>query len=235
MRDPGRAHASSTVGWRTDASHAVTKNDLVTMIDAPPDTARPAPPHDTASADALDLLARDHRAILRMFRDYQRLLREHGTREQKAEVSGQLCLRLSVHLQIEEEIFYPAARTALGDAADVDEALVDHHGVAELIARLDEMEPDAADFDATVAVLEAWIVPHMRAEQDELFPQLRRSGLDTLALGHRLSRRRRALQQDVTRIGLPAPAPRGEPRQPSARAASSPSATAGRFPASPSN
>lgn len=223
------------MAWRTDASPAGPKNDWVMLIDAPPDTARPAPPHDSASADALDLLARDHRAILRMFRDYQRLLREHGTREQKAEVSGQLCLRLSVHLQIEEEIFYPAARAALGDAGGVDEALVDHRGVAELIARLDEMEPDAADFDATVAVLEAWIVPHMRAEQDELFPQLRRSGLDTLALGHRLSRRRRALQQDVTRIGLPAPVPRGEPQQPSSRAASPRGDAVPRPPASPAN
>ena len=64
--------------------------------------------------DALDLLAHDHHTIERLFHDYERLARRQGEHERKGELVGQLCFRLSIHMQIEEDIFYPAARAAMG-------------------------------------------------------------------------------------------------------------------------
>jgi len=157
--------------------------------------------------DALDLLVRDHHAIERLFRDYRRLTRREADPERKAEVAGQICFRLSIHMQIEERLLYPAARIALASQAVFDHALDDHHGAKELIVRLDEMEPDDADYDATVAVIDAYIGPHMAEEQAVIFPALRRAGLDMAALGREMAQlRQQSLHQDVTRIGLPQPA-----------------------------
>jgi len=162
--------------------------------------------------DALDLLAHDHHSIERLFHDYERLARRQGEHERKGELVGQLCFRLSIHIQIEEDIFYPAARAAIGSDATLAHALCDHGGAKELIARLDEMEPGDDDYDATVAVLNAYILAHMAEEQDVIFPKLRSAGLDMQALGRRLAERQKALHQDVTRIGLPlSPAGRREP------------------------
>ena len=162
--------------------------------------------------DALDLLAHDHHSIERLFHDYERLARRQGEHERKGELVGQLCFRLSIHIQIEEDIFYPAARAAIGPDATLDHALRDHGGAKELIARLDEMEPGDADYDATVAVLSAYILPHMNEEQDDIFPKLRSAGLDTQVLGRKLALRQKALHEDVTRIGLPlSPTARREP------------------------
>jgi hemerythrin superfamily protein len=153
--------------------------------------------------DALDLLTRDHDAIKQLFRDYERLIRRHGDDDSKAEIVGQICCRLSIHAQIEEEIFYPAVRAAIGRSGSANHAVCDDGGGKELIAKLDEMEPDDADYDATVAVLSACVLPHMNNEQEQLFPKVRTAGLDTAALGRQLAQCRKALHEDVTRIGLP--------------------------------
>ena len=153
--------------------------------------------------DALDLLRRDHEAIKHLFADYERLVRRRADPERKATVVGRLCFALSLHLQIEEEIFYPAARAVLANAAWTVHALDDHDDAKALIARLDEMEAGDAGFDATVAALAANVVPHMNEEQDVVFQAVQKAGLDTAILGRRLAQRQKLLREDVTRIGLP--------------------------------
>lgn len=153
--------------------------------------------------DALDLLRRDHDAIKQLFLDYQKLLGRHGSDDDKGEIVGRVCFEWCIHLQIEEEIFYPRARAALGPSEQIEHALRDHGGSRDLIALLDEMEPGDADFDATVAVLGAYVVPHIDEEQQDIFPLLLRAGLDTAALGRQMAQHRKALLEDVTRIGLP--------------------------------
>jgi hemerythrin-like domain-containing protein len=151
--------------------------------------------------DALDLLTRDHDAIRRLFQVYERLLSRGCGGELKAALVGRLCSGLSVHFQIEEDLFYPAVLDVIGAEAALAHSKMDHLGCRELIARLDEMEPGDTDFDATVAVLGAYVVPHMDEEQREIFERVRRAGLDTLALGRRMAQRQRALRDDVTQIG----------------------------------
>lgn len=153
--------------------------------------------------DALDLLRRDHEAIKHLFDAYERLVRRRADPERKATVVGRLCCALSLHLQVEEEVFYPAARAVLAKAAVTFRALDDHDDAKALIARLDEMEAGDAGFDTTVAALGACIVPHMNEEQDTVFQAVQQAGLDTAALGRRLAQRQKLLREDVTRIGLP--------------------------------
>ncbi len=152
--------------------------------------------------DALDLLTRDHESMKRLFKDFDRFARRGGDPERKADVVGRICFGLSIHVQIEEEVFYPAVRAAITPRA-VTPAAASLGAVKDLIARLDEMEPGDAHFDAVVAALAACAIKHMDDEQAQLFPELRLARVDTVSLGRQLMQRRKALHEDVTRVGLP--------------------------------
>jgi Hemerythrin HHE cation binding domain len=145
--------------------------------------------------DAMALLARDHDFIKRLFRQYDALVTQQADGDSRAELAGHICGALAMHAQIEEEIFYPAVQGTWTHTA-----LREHAGCAELIAALDEMGPTATDFDAVVATLSAYIVPHMEAEETELFAQARERGIDADALGRRMFDRLVELRQDVTLI-----------------------------------
>jgi hypothetical protein len=92
------------------------------------------------------------------------------------------------------------------DALDLGPLLIqlrcDHAGRRELIAQLDEVEPQ--DVDVCVAQLAACLLPHLDAERQELFPRLRCSALALGGLGLQIAARIRALQADITRQSIPA-------------------------------
>jgi hypothetical protein len=149
--------------------------------------------------DALVLLTRDHDAVKRLFRDYEWLVEQQGDDDTKAGIVDQICGELSLHAQIEEEVFFPAIRAMTGSG----HSLCDHAHAKELIAQLDEMEPGDARYDALVAALCADVVPHMNEEQAGIFLCVRLAGLDTAALGPQMAQRQRAVREDVTLVGLP--------------------------------
>lgn len=154
-------------------------------------------------ADALQLLKRDHDSLRRLFRDFERLLAGPCDVDRKAELVGRICSEMSVHADIEDELFYPAVQAVAGRDTLLDLDSYDH-GVARcLIARLDEMEPDDAGYDETVVSLGVCTVAHMRDEEERMFARVRQAGLDTTLLGGLMLRRQRALRADVTRVGLP--------------------------------
>jgi hypothetical protein len=94
---------------------------------------------------------------------------------------------------LEEEIFYPALRAALGDHDMLDEAELDHAGARELISQLEVLYPGDEHFDATVAVLAEEVGHHTAAEESEMFEAARASRLDLVLLAHRLAARRAEL------------------------------------------
>jgi hemerythrin superfamily protein len=74
-----------------------------------------------APKDACDLLDADHRKVQKMFKDYEELAgsRARGAAQKKMDLARQICMELTVHAQIEEEIFYPRAPVGQGpDRAD---------------------------------------------------------------------------------------------------------------------
>ncbi len=89
---------------------------------------------------------------------------------------------MSVHASIEEEIFYPAARRFIADAADdVLEALEEHHLVKLTLAELETMDPGHERYGAKVTVLIENVRHHVDEEEGELFPTIRKA-LDTAQL-----------------------------------------------------
>ena len=146
-----------------------------------------APNHPVPAAkDAVALLKADHEAVSQLFAEYEKT---RSVPNKKALVA-KICTALSVHAQIEEEIFYPAVKAALKDKLLVPEAAVEHAGVKDLIAQLKGLEPDGEMYDAKVKVLSEYVKHHVKEEQNEMFPKAKASSLDMAELGARMVARK---------------------------------------------
>ncbi|MBK6805963.1 MAG: hemerythrin domain-containing protein [Betaproteobacteria bacterium] len=148
----------------------------------------------TGAKDAITILTNDHKKVKTMFTDYNKLMKSEANDEEKGALVENICEELTVHMQIEEEIFYRAVRAAIDDGDLMDEADVEHAGAKELIAQLEEMEPGDDHYDAKVTVLGENVDHHVNEEQDEMFPKAKKAKLDLVALGAQMVERRRALQ-----------------------------------------
>ena len=153
--------------------------------------AKTATPRKTpaVTTDAIALLKADHVAVSQLFAEFEKT---RSIANKKALVA-QICTALSVHAQIEEEIFYPAVKAALKDKLLVPEATVEHANVKSLIAQLEGAEPDGEMYDAKVKVLSEYIKHHVKEEQSEMFPKAKASSLDMAALGERMDKRKTEL------------------------------------------
>ena len=143
----------------------------------------------TKPTDAIAMLTADHREVKAMFEHYDKL----GDRANsgKKKLADQICTALTLHATVEEEIFYPALRAASKEAADLlDEALVEHAGAKDLIAQLQEMDPEDDLYDAKVKVLGEQIDHHVGEEEGEMFPKAKKAGLDMAALGSEMAMRK---------------------------------------------
>jgi hypothetical protein len=142
--------------------------------------------------DALAQLQLDHVRIRRLLRQYDRVrLTDEISREGKAEIVDDLCDALSLLALLDEEIFYPVVRPALGGNASAQAAFFDHVLLGRLIAQLDELPPGDHACDAVVADIGDRVVPCINAAEASLFEAVRNTGVDTLTLGMQMALRRR--------------------------------------------
>jgi hemerythrin superfamily protein len=146
----------------------------------------------TKPIDAIAMLTAEHKEVKTMFEQYEKL----GDRANaaKKKLADQICAALTLHTTIEEEIFYPALRAASKDAADMlDEAVVEHAGAKDLIAQIDEMDPEDDLYDAKVKVLGEQVEHHVGEEEGEMFPVAKKAKLDLVALGAEMAMRKEEL------------------------------------------
>lgn len=139
--------------------------------------------------DAIALLKADHREVEAWFKEFEKT--EDDT--QKADLARRICVALTVHTQIEEELFYPAAREGIEDEDLLDEAEVEHDSAKKLIAEIEAMQPGEPLFDAKVTVLGEYVQHHVEEEEKEMFPEARDSDMDLKALGQQLAARKAEL------------------------------------------
>jgi hemerythrin superfamily protein len=171
------AHTGGGFGLTLGAWHFATFIQLKTGVSM------------TKPTDAIAMLTAEHRAVKALFDQYDGL----GDRAMasKKKIADQICTALTLHATIEEEIFYPALRQASKEAADLlDEALVEHAGAKDLIAQLQEMDPEDDLYDAKVKVLGEQIEHHVGEEEGEMFPKAKKAGLDLAALGEEMAMRK---------------------------------------------
>jgi hemerythrin superfamily protein len=153
---------------------------------------------DDASVDAIEMLTDDHRRVDEMFEEYE-AAKDSADDDDKEQRVVAICVELTVHATVEEEIFYPAAREALGDddADLLDEAEVEHSTVKDLVDQLSAMSPVEALYDAKVKVLSEYVKHHVEEEEEEIFPALRETDLDLAALGAEIEQRKQELQEEL--------------------------------------
>jgi hemerythrin superfamily protein len=153
---------------------------------------------NSAPPDAITLLEGDHREVEGYFQQYK----SAKSREDKKYFAVKICATLRVHAQIEEELFYPAARSATGDNNLLDEATVEHAGAKVLIAEIEAIQPGMPLYDAKVTVLGEQIQHHVKEEEGDLFPKVRKTRLDLKALGRQLAERKAELMALLSDIAL---------------------------------
>lgn len=145
--------------------------------------------------DAIAILEADHKKVQKAFKDFEKL-KDGGSKREKSEIVAQTCSDLTVHTTIEEEIFYPAVRKAIKDNDLMDEATVEHAGAKDLIAQLEGMGPGDDLYDAKFTVLGESVNHHIKEEENEMFPKIRKSKLDLKALGQLMAQRKSELEAE---------------------------------------
>jgi hemerythrin superfamily protein len=146
------------------------------------------------SMDAVELLKTDHKKVEKMFKDFEKL----EDPQEKRELVEECCNSLKIHTTIEEEIFYPAARDVLKEADVVNEAEVEHTAAKDLIEQLEGYDGSDEMADARFTVLAEYVRHHVKEEEGEMFPQLKKAkGLDLEELGGQLMQRKQELMQEM--------------------------------------
>ena len=151
--------------------------------------------HTTTKAqDATALLKADHQKVSELFEQYEKA----RSNSKKKDLVTQICNELTVHAQIEEEIFYPAVKKASKDTELVPEALVEHATLKDLIDQVKDVEPDGEIFEARITVLSEYVKHHVKEEESEIFAKAKASKLDMIKLGEELASRKDELMASLT-------------------------------------
>jgi hemerythrin superfamily protein len=146
--------------------------------------------------DAIKLLTADHAKVKKMFKEFEKLSKKDDE-EGKQELAAQICEELTIHAQLEEEIFYPAAREAIEDDELMNEAVVEHNSAKDLISQIQSMGPSDPMFDATVKVLGEYVNHHVEEEQNEIFPKVEKAKLDLEEIGAQIAQRKEELSEEL--------------------------------------
>ena len=151
------------------------------------------PPHlvDDRDPPAIALLKEDHQVLRALFD-----LVETVEDDVLMPVAGDICIRLAIHMAVEEHLLYPALRPAIG-TSEIDEGIVEHEVTKRLISDIMEMTGREEIFRARVHVLGEETVHHIDEEDRGLFQHARKAWeegkVDLVELGTEMSRYRREL------------------------------------------
>ena len=146
---------------------------------------------------ALELLMSDHRKVEDLFEQFEQEKEgDDGTRRELAE---QICNELTIHAQVEEELFYPWLRENLedDDMEMVEEAQVEHNTAKDLIAQIEGATDMDEQFNAKVKVLSEYIKHHVQEEENEIFPKVRDEQEELDELGQEMAARKGELQEEM--------------------------------------
>jgi hemerythrin superfamily protein len=148
--------------------------------------------------NALELLKQDHREVEMLFKEFEKL--EDGGEGAVEQVIATACTELKIHDKIETEVFYPAVRERAQDDELEDllnEAEVEHTSVRELIQTIERMSPSDEKRNAHFTVLSEYVKHHVKEEEKEMFPKLKKLDIDFEQLGQELKERKAELMGEM--------------------------------------
>lgn len=151
-----------------------------------------------AKQDVLALLKEDHQKVRKMFDQFEKMKEKDGNEAEIQQLVRTVCTELTIHAQLEEELFYPAMREAAQDAEDLlDEAQVEHDSAKQLITELSSMRPGDPLYEAKVTVLGEYVKHHVEEEEKEMFQKAKKAKLDLASLAQQTMQRKQELRQEL--------------------------------------
>ncbi|MBG9390044.1 hemerythrin domain-containing protein [Caenimonas aquaedulcis] len=132
--------------------------------------------------DAIALLEADHHRVEELFREFK----SAGDPQAKLHLAQVICMELTLHAMVEEEIFYPAFARATGDEQVLQHALKEHAEIKELIAKV----LTAENLDGAIEAVKQHTLHHVDDERKGMFAKARASGMELATLGGQIQARR---------------------------------------------
>lgn len=133
--------------------------------------------------DAVALLEADHQRVEGLFREFRSTGADPAARLHMAQI---ICMELTLHAMVEEEIFYPAFAQATGDEQLVERARKEHQHVKDLIAKV----PQAQNVDGAMEAIWRHALEHIEEERRDIFTRAKSCGMELATLGGRIQARR---------------------------------------------
>jgi hemerythrin superfamily protein len=123
------------------------------------------------ATDAIEMLKEQHREVETMFKKFEAL--GESASKSKQGLFEQIADALAMHATIEERHFSPAVKAKRTEDILL-EALEEHLGIKRVIADLMKIDPSNDTFDAKVKVLKEQVEHHVKEEESDLFPKVRK-------------------------------------------------------------
>lgn len=161
----------------------------------------------TAKMDAITLLTDDHARVKKLFRSFEKM-KDKDDDIALQDIVTTACSELQVHSQLEKEIFYPAVRALADHELEemLNEADVEHESVDALVHKLANSKLDDEMYKANFTVVMEYVKHHVKEEEKEMFPKVRKlRRLDLKALGEQMRARQEELMGEFIKEAGHAP------------------------------
>ncbi|GAA2385382.1 hypothetical protein Cme02nite_72260 [Catellatospora methionotrophica] len=131
-------------------------------------------PAAAVGQDAIALLKDDHKVVEKLFKEFEKA--GDSAYAKKRKIVDQVITELTTHAYIEETLFYPTARKAAPETGEhVLESVEEHHVVAWMMSELKDLDAHDERFDAKMTVLMENVRHHVKEEEQEWFPEVRKA------------------------------------------------------------
>ncbi|MGE0775613.1 MAG: hemerythrin domain-containing protein [Sphingomonadaceae bacterium] len=155
-------------------------------------------------------IAKDDPLAIRVLKEEHHIFRTLFDRAEAADdkalpkIGAELCMRLAVHMTIDEEILYPALKPVIGED-EVNEGIVEHESGKRLVAEIEQLDGDEPLYRAKVHVLGEETIHHIDEEDEDLFVEAteahEKGDINLDALGEKLRARQAELYKDIEKTG----------------------------------
>lgn len=124
--------------------------------------------------DVTRILEADHRAVEALFEKI-----EKADPAKRQPLVDELATSITGHMKLEEATLYPAMQPVTGAEA-VQEGETEHELARKTLKEMVALAPDEPGFGAALDSLKAGIEHHVKEEEDDVFPKLRKDGESVL-------------------------------------------------------
>jgi hemerythrin superfamily protein len=119
------------------------------------------------SPSILSMIRMDHTHVMATFHQYML----SSSPSKKRAIVDNICLAVSMHAQLEEELFYPEMRKVSHDSDVLDKSVPEHNEMRQIMDRLKGADPKSKGYDQAVMALMREIMHHVADEETTLLPE----------------------------------------------------------------